>query len=219
VSLAWLFVAAQFADLLWPVLLAAGVEEVRIDPGNTAMTPLDFVSYPYSHSLAFLCLWGLVLGVFLGADRRGRPDDGASRRLRRAPTLAVIFALVVSHWFLDFFTHRPDMPMYPGSAKFGLGLWNSVPATMAIEAAMFAAGVWIYARTTRARDRQGRWGLWALVTFLVVVYVANVAGPPPPSVTAIWIVGIAGGLVLLAWSWWVDRHRDGILASTERRLR
>jgi len=44
VSLALLFAAAQFADLLWPVLVALGVEQVRIDPGNTAFTPLDFVS-------------------------------------------------------------------------------------------------------------------------------------------------------------------------------
>ena len=189
VSLAWLFAAAQFADLLWPVLLAFGIEEVRIDPGNTAMTPLDFVSYPYSHSLLLLCVWGVVLAAIV---RRN---------------VVVVAALVISHWFLDFFTHRPDMPLYPGGAKVGLGLWNSVPAAMAIEAAMFAAGVWMYAGATRARDRQGRWGFWALVAFLVVVYVANVAGPPPPSVPAIWIAGIAGGLLLLAWSWWVDRHR------------
>src|SRR5689334_3698801 len=62
-SLAVLFVAAQLADLLWPLLVAIGVEQVRIDLGNTAFTPLDFVSYPYSHSLALLILWGVVLGA------------------------------------------------------------------------------------------------------------------------------------------------------------
>jgi len=50
-SLAILFAAAQLADIIWPVLVALGIEQVRIPPGITAFTPLDFVSYPYSHSL------------------------------------------------------------------------------------------------------------------------------------------------------------------------
>jgi len=74
VSLALLFAAAQLADLLWPVLVALGFEQVRIDPGNTAFTPLDFVRYPYSHSLALLVVWGLVYGaVYRSATgRNGR---------------------------------------------------------------------------------------------------------------------------------------------------
>jgi len=127
-SLALLFVAAQLADLVWPLLIAIGIEQVRIDPGNTAFTPLDFVSYPYSHSLALLVVWGLALAYAVcGVSRTG----------------AILAALVVSHWVLDWVTHRPDMPLYPGSAQYGLGLWNSIPATVAIELAMFAAGVWI----------------------------------------------------------------------------
>jgi len=63
VSLAVLVAAAQLADLLWPILLLLGFEQVRIDPGNTAFTPLDFVSYPYSHSLLFLVIWGVVFGL------------------------------------------------------------------------------------------------------------------------------------------------------------
>ncbi len=50
VSLGWLFAAAQFVDLLWPTLLLLGVERVRIAPGATAVTPLDFEHYPVSHS-------------------------------------------------------------------------------------------------------------------------------------------------------------------------
>ena len=202
VSLPVLFSAAQLADLLWPFLLLAGAERVRIAPGITAFTPLDFVSYPYSHSLLLLGVWG-VLFVF------------AYKKVSRAAAVAsrTLLALVVSHWVLDFVTHRPDMPIYPGGPKVGLGLWNSVPATVVVEFAMFGVGVWMYLHGTRARDAQGRWGFWALAVFLAVVYIANISGPPPPSVTAIWISGIAGGLVLLVWSWWVDRHRDVILSS------
>ena len=199
VSLAMLFAAVQLADLAWPVLLAIGVEQVRIDPGNTAVTPLDFVSYPYSHSLLALVVWGLLLAwgyrLLAGNGRRA---------------FLIIFSLVVSHWVLDYVTHRPDMPLYPGSAKFGLGLWNSIPLTIAIEVAMFGVGVWLYLRATRARDRAGRWGFFTLAAFLPLVYFANLFGPPPPSLPALyWSVMIGSG-ILLAWAWWADQHRESV---------
>jgi hypothetical protein len=62
-SLALLIVAAQLADVLWPIFVALGLEEVRIAPGDTAFTPLEFVSYPYSHSLMMVIVWGALLGV------------------------------------------------------------------------------------------------------------------------------------------------------------
>ncbi|HTM24830.1 MAG TPA: metal-dependent hydrolase [Vicinamibacterales bacterium] len=197
-SLAALFAAAQFADLLWPLLVGAGVEQVRIDPGNTAVTPLDFASYPYSHSLLMLVVWGIILGWL-------------SRRLsgdRRA--FLVIAALVVSHWVLDFLTHRPDMPLYPGGPKVGLGLWNSTAATIAVEVPLYAAGVWIYTRSTRARDAVGRWAFVSLAVALGLLYVGNLMSPPPPSVTALWVFAIAGGSIILVWGWWADGHRDAV---------
>ena len=196
VSLALLFAAAQLADLLWPIFLAIGLEQVRIDPGNTAFTPFDFVRYPFSHSLALLIVWGLVFGWIAAA--------------RRWHVFAVVFTLVVSHWVLDYVTHRPDMPLYPGGPKVGLGLWNSVPATLAVEVPLYLAGLWIYLRATRPRDAIGRWSFGLLAATLLLTYVGNFAGPPPPSVTAVWIVGIAGSVIFLAWAWWADRHRDAI---------
>jgi len=72
VSLATLVLAAQWADVLWPVFLAMGIEQVRIQPGNTAFTPLDFVNYPYSHSLVALIGWGILFGVGYRAVAGGR---------------------------------------------------------------------------------------------------------------------------------------------------
>jgi len=194
-SLAVLFGAAQLADLLWPLLVAAGVEQVRIDPGNTAFTPLDFVSYPYSHSLLTLALWGALFGWVFRAPTRPR---GA----------LLLAALVVSHWVLDFITHRPDMPLYPGGPKVGLDLWASVPATVAIETVMFVAGVWVYWSCTRPRDGVGRWGFFGLVALLAVAYVANLLSPPPPSVNALIVTAIIGAAVTIALTWWSDRHRE-----------
>ena len=194
VSLAVLFSAAQLADILWPVFIAIGVEEVRVAPGITAFTPFDFVSYPYSHSLIFLIGWGVLFGVLY---RRITGDRAA---------LLVIAALVVSHWVLDVVTHRPDMPVYPGSSKLGLGLWNSIPATVIVELIMYAVGLWIYLRATEARDRIGRWGFAALAVFLVIAYVGTI-GLVPPSITGLYISALASILLLIVWSWWADRHR------------
>lgn len=196
-SLGTLFAAAQLLDLVWPMLVLAGVERVRIDPGNTAFTPLDFESYPWTHSLLMVVLWACAFAIAY----RARTGSGRGA--------FVVGALVLSHWAFDFLTHRPDLPLAPGAVKVGLGLWNSVPATVAVEGALFAAGVALYASGTRARNRAGSAGLWALVAVLVAIYVANLAGPPPPGARAI---GAAGLLLWLfvPWAAWVDRNREPI---------
>jgi hypothetical protein len=201
-SLAALLAAAQFADLLWPVLVALGVERVRIVPGITEATPLEFISYPYSHSLLALLLWGTALGWI------------SMRALNDRRVFAVVLALVVSHWVLDVITHIPDMPLYPGGPKVGLGLWNSIAATRIVEVAMFAFGVSIYVRATAARDAVGRWAFWALTAFLLAGFLAG--GPPPPSVTALWVVASMMFGLTLTWAWWVDRHRAVVSGGNEK---
>jgi hypothetical protein len=195
-SLGTLFLAAQWADVLWPIFLALGIEHVRILPNGRPFLQLDFISYPYSHSLLALVIWGILFGIVYRAVAGGRH------------TLWILAALVVSHWVLDWVTHVPDLPLYPGSAKYGLGLWNSVPGTMALEGAIYVVGLIVYLRETRARDRIGRWAFFGLAATLVVIYLASTFGSPPPSVRALWITALSGAAVLLAWAWWADRHRD-----------
>ena len=196
VSLGTLFLACQFADLLWPTLLLLGVERVEIAPGVTAMTPLDFVSYPYSHSLVALCLWGAAFGGVYAAVRRVR-----------VWTALVLALLVISHWVLDFVTHRRDLPLtLYGAERVGLGLWFSVPGTLAVEFLVFGVGLALYLRATTARDRIGAIGLWSLVAFLLVVYLASSFGPPPPSALAVAWSAQAMWL-LVVWGYWVDNHR------------
>lgn len=189
--------APMALDLLWPLFLLAGWEQVRIDPGNTAFTPLDFVSYPYSHSLAMSIVWAALFALIYRVATRY--TGGAW----------VMAGAVVSHWVLDFVTHRPDLPLYPGgTTRLGLGLWNSVSGTIAVESAMFAAAVWIYASSTRARDRVGSYGFWAFVALMVASYIANAFGPPPPSAEFLARFSLGMWLIPL-WAWWFDRHREG----------
>jgi membrane-bound metal-dependent hydrolase YbcI (DUF457 family) len=188
VSLAALFAACQLADLLWPTLVLLGYERVDIEPGATRFTPLNFVSYPYSHSLLALCVWGVAFGAIYAAFRRVRVS-----------AFMTIALLVVSHWLLDYVTHRPDMPITIGGAdRVGLGLWNSIPGTLVVELGMFAIGVGLYLRATAP--------LWALVAFMLIVYIAAAFGPPPPSAAAVAWSAQAMWLLVI-WAYWVDNHR------------
>lgn len=196
VSLGTLFAAAQLPDVVWPWLVIGGVERATIAPGDTAFTPLRFDSYPVSHSLVTVALWGAAFGAVHFWRKRRRFD-------------AVLLALLaVSHWVLDFVSHRPDMPLWPGGPKLGLGLWNSVTATIAVELVLFGAGVWLCASATRAGDGLGRWGFGALALLLLLIYAANVTSPPPPSMAAVGWVGAIGGLLFVALAAWIDRHRE-----------
>lgn len=195
-SLGTLVMASQFIDLLWPVLLLAGVEHVRIDPGNTVVTPLDFYDYPVSHSLVGVLLWGVIVG-------------GVYFALKRSWKSALVIGLAVfSHWVLDLVVHRPDLPLnFAGDTRVGLGGWNSLPLTLILELGLLAIGTLLYARATRARDRIGSFGLAGLLVFLIGIYVANLFGPPPPDVGMIGVAGNASWLFVL-WAAWVDRHRE-----------
>jgi hypothetical protein len=198
VSLGTLFAAATWIDLVWPVLLLLDVEHVRIDPGNTAFTPLDFYDYPITHSLLMVIGWSLGATILYRIVRHPSRDA------------LVVGACVLSHWVLDFVTHRPDLPLWPGGPMVGLGLWNSVPATVAVEVGLFAAALVVYLRSTRARDRVGSIALWLLVAFLGAIYAANLTSPPPPDAKAIGWVGLAAWL-FVPWGWWIDRHREPAL--------
>jgi membrane-bound metal-dependent hydrolase YbcI (DUF457 family) len=193
--LSLLMLAPLFPDLLWPIFLLTGLESVRIAPGYTVVTPLDLHDYPYSHSLVTSIGWSLLLGGVAWAWLRDRRST-------------VVVALgVFSHWFLDFVTHRPDMPLYPGSTTLlGLGLWNSLAGTLVIEIAITIAGILIYLRTTSARDRIGSIGLWSFVGFLWVTYFAALFGPLPPNEHVLAYTALAMWL-FVPWAGWFDRHR------------
>jgi hypothetical protein len=198
-SLGTTVMAAQWADGIWPVLVLLGLERVEIRPGVTVVTPLDFVSYPYSHSLVADLLWAALFAAVYGTLRKD---------WRGAGWLAV---LVLSHWVLDVVAHRPDVPTWPGGPKLGAGLWNSLPATLIVVFGLFAVGAWIYSRAAIARDTQGKVLLWTFVITLAVVYLAAVFGPPPPDPRVLAISGLLGWL-FVAWGYWLDRHRVPLAA-------
>ena len=195
-SLGTLFLATQFIDLLWPLFLIFGIEQVKIDPGNTAFTPFDFVLYPYSHSLIAVLFWSLIFGSIYFLIKKD---------LKTSIWLGV---LVLSHWILDFITHRPDLPLLIGSNSpmVGLGIWNSVIATILIEGGIFILGVYLFIKITKARNKIGFYSFWSLIIFLILIYGMNLLGPPPESVDAIGYVGLSQWLII-AWGYWINKNR------------
>ena len=197
-SLGTLFAAPTLADLLWPVLLLLGLEQSHVVPGPNPLLTLWLDDIPWSHSLFTLIVWGAAFGLLYKA--RGGDKKAAS----------VIAVLVVSHWVLDAVTHRPDMPLYPGGPKVGLGLWNYPVANVVIETVMLGAGVVSYLRTTRARDGIGRWGFWALLVLLAGSYYSSLFTPSPTDIKVLAIGGIIFAWVFVVFAWWIDRHRETI---------
>ncbi|MGB5848868.1 MAG: hypothetical protein WBH40_10295, partial [Ignavibacteriaceae bacterium] len=121
----------------------------------------------------------------------------------------ILGTLVLSHWILDFITHRPDLPLLLGSDSLlvGLGLWNSIIATVIIESMIFIAGVYLYIAATKAKNKVGAYSLWSLLIFFAVIYLSNLFGPPPESAEAVGYVSLAQWL-LIAWAYWIDRNRS-----------
>jgi hypothetical protein len=192
-SLVWYLAAANLVDLIWPILLLAGVERVQIDPGNTIFTPLDFELYPWTHSLLMGVVWGGLLG--LAASRFGVSKAGA----------ITIAALVPSHWLLDFLTHRPDLPLVPwGGGVYGLGLWNSLAGTLLVEGALWALSIALFLSVNRVQGWKGHLALWSFVLVSTFLWVSGPFSPPPPDAGSLAYFALIGWIIL-PWGWWIER--------------
>lgn len=189
-SLAVMFIAVQLLDLIWPILCLLGIERFQIDPGNTKLTPLDFTFYPYSHSLLMTIVWGLLFGLIYYLIKK---DKQAS---------LLIFGLVISHWILDFITHRPDLPLTPFSdQKVGLGLWNYPLVEVILEVGLFLLGTLLYYRFNNPKRK---FAFWFLISLFLAIHITNVFGPAPPSTTAVaWTANLMW--IFVFWAWWIER--------------
>ena len=196
-SLGTLVLAAQLADEVWPLMLLAGLEKVKILPAALPTLRLSFTDYPLTHSLASQVIAGIVFGLIyflLRRDRRGALISGG---------------LVPTHWVLDAVVHVPDLPVWPDGPKVGLGLWRSVPATVALEVLMLTLGVLLYCSKSRALSAKGRYLLYGFVGFLVLGYVSSLLGPPPQNTRALATSALLLW-IMVPWAYWLDSARKQI---------
>ena len=198
VSLATLFIATQFVDILWPFLLVLNIEKVAVVPGYTKTNAFEFLYFPYTHSLLMGVVWGAVVGGIYWLFKRD--NRGAF----------IIALCVLSHWFFDLIVHTADLPLTPfNDYKVGLGLWNHVAITLVLEFVIFLAGTYSYTTFTKAKNKMGKWMLWTLVILLAIVQLANTFGPTPSdSVMKLFVSFITFMAIIIALAFWVDKNRE-----------
>ncbi|MGE5177305.1 MAG: hypothetical protein ACM3JJ_13150 [Hyphomicrobiales bacterium] len=194
-SLGALILAALLPDLIRTALLIPGIERVSFDSGGTAMSPIGFVSCPYSHSLLLVLVWaGLAAAVH------------QMRTRYRAGSIAVA-ALVVANWGLDWVVHVPDLPLLPGiGPKVGLGLGNVPSAAIPLEAALFFVGLMLYLDQTRPVRWPGRFGLLGMIAFACFLFVGASSGIAPSGRRVLVATSLAT-FACVPWGAWVDRSR------------
>lgn len=191
-SLAMMFIAVQLLDLIWPVLVLFGIESLSIDPGNTKLTHLSFDYYPYSHSLLAALFWSVLFGTCYFVFTKNRKGS------------LILGGLVMSHWILDFITHRPDLPLSPfAETKVGLGLWNYPILEIFLELLVFGVGAFLYFKSPNFKRKIA---FWILIIFLLVVHLMNLFGPPPPNTMAVaWSANLMW--IIIIWAWWIEKKR------------
>lgn len=114
VPLPIILVSVSFPDLLWSVLVPAGIEKVKINPDSPLQKYVVFEKYPYSHSLVLTNVWSLLIGLVLATALSN-------------PLILTVFVLgSASHWILDTVVHLKDLPVlgFDGDTKVGAGLWK-----------------------------------------------------------------------------------------------
>jgi len=166
-----LFLAVQLVDVAWGLFIAHGIEHVRFVPGFTEANPLDLYDMPITHSLPGALAWSVAAGLIYAIWARRQKVLGG----------VVVGAAVFSHWVLDLLVHVPDLALWPGGPKVGLGLWNNYPVALAVEAAVLVLGFFLYMRVTQARGLVGRIWPWVFVALLALAEVVNHGGPLPES--------------------------------------
>lgn len=196
ISAGTLVLASMLADFLWCILMFAGIEHVQFKPGIGAANYIAASDIGISHSLLMDGLWAALLA-------------GAYFLKRRSPRGAwVIFGVVLSHWLLDWISHRPDMPLSPGVHRyFGLGLWSSIPAALIVEGGFWVLAVILYARATHPKTRIGMYAYWTFVGVLTLAWYNNLAGPPPPNPQTVPLSSFVFFSVAVAWAYWMNRVR------------
>ncbi|MCB9061548.1 MAG: hypothetical protein H6622_08510 [Halobacteriovoraceae bacterium] len=195
INLAILFIACQFLDLIWPSLVLLGVEIVKVDHHATVVTPFDFIHYPYSHSLIMTAIYSIFFAIIVGWYMKDRLSGIISG------------TVVMSHWILDFITHRPDLPIGFSGEKYGLGLWNNLFFAFILESALFIASVLLY-NSMKDFSRNQKISFWIMVCLLYISYFANVFGPKPPvDLPASMIAGPALFMwIFVIWAYFIDRE-------------
>jgi len=190
---AWML-AVLLADLLCFAFLIAGVEHFDAEPGVTSgRIVARNIYFVYSHSLLMNAIWAVLFATAYFLWRRYQPGAW------------LLLAAVLSHWLLDFVSHNPDMPLAPGtSAVYGLGLWNSIPATLIVEGGFWLLAITLYIRATRPKKRVGIYAFWPVIAFLTLAWYGNITRGVDPDPVKAGINGLIFFSLVVIWAYWMN---------------
>ncbi len=182
-----LVAGCQLVDIGWAAFIIAGIERARVDP---TLPGSSFIleHMPWTHSLPMNLAWAVGAALL-------------ARFILRLPLWASVMIgfTVASHWLLDFLVHRPDLELWIGGDKVGLGWWNYPVPEQALEMGLLAisGAAWAASRTAQQRTV---WPALAFIAFLVALQIAAMlqpqqAGELPPqggfTILAIYLVVVA----------------------------
>lgn len=206
-KLGTLFIAAQLVDWAFFLFAIVGVEKMRIEPGATAMNPMDLYHMPYTHSLLGSMVWAIALLAILLLAKR------------QLVTAGIAALVVLSHWFIDLLVHRPDLTLAGGETRFGFGIWNYPVIAIALELGITIAAFLWYVQRTKGPIMPP----WILLGFLLLIQAINWFGPEPTEAGIVMYGSALLSFGLAAWiARWVGttrRHMDdrGLAAGSPRR--
>jgi len=196
------FIAVQLVDIGFFSLAYFGVEKWRLDPSIAGIMPVDLYYMPYTHSLLGSAAWALAAGAVAGIVAQ------SGRKLLAG---GVVSSLVFSHWLLDLVVHRHDLGLLDDEPiKLGFGLWDRPFLEMPLELGLLFAGLWVYVRSTRARNGWGKWLVWAVPIALLVFQSINWFAPPIADKTAFSGLGLLAYGVCALMAWFLDRTRSAV---------
>lgn len=189
----WTYVlGAQLVDVAWGGLVLAGVEKMGLDkalPGS----PLVLSHMPYTHSLPAAVIWAVAAGL----------AAGWLLKLPRAAAVAVGL-VVLSHWGLDFLVHRPDLPLWFGGPKVGLGWWDHPVQEQVLEMGLLAIAATAWGWRRGLQGHSG-WTTPLFVGFLVVLQLISILAPPTGGAPQMAISSLSAYLLAVMFAWLMDQ--------------
>jgi hypothetical protein len=199
VNLGVFVLAALLLDLALWLLVLLGWESAVI-PANFAGTHQPEFVFPYSHGLLAAIAWSLLASMATFVWYR-------PLKVARWRAATFVGMAVFSHWLLDALVHGPEMPLAgAGSMKLGLGLWNSMPVALFVEALITLAGLWLF--VSSAKLSRGKKAALVAVTFVALAFtvIGMTVAPPPPSAAAMASSSLVTIAVVCALAGWLGKR-------------
>lgn len=132
-----LMLATVWLDVVFVPLFLTGIETIEPLDKAQAGYGAAIIHADYTHSLVGMAVLSAIAGVLAGLLWGRRPG-------------IVVGLVAASHWLLDLFVHRADMPILPANIgdlpRLGFGLWRYPLVSFGIELALVLVGAWLYWR-------------------------------------------------------------------------